>query len=59
MEDMNFEINQNTEFQRMCHLLASSESEVEFLKKLSAKELFALRGKFSESCRPRTTNSFR
>lgn len=49
MENLNFEINQGTEFQRMCHLLNGTETEMEFLKKLTAKELFILRGKFSDA----------
>lgn len=48
-EKLNFEINQRTELQRLCHLLNSNEEELEYLNRLEAYELFALRNKFSDA----------
>ncbi|MCB1192542.1 MAG: hypothetical protein H7A23_01240 [Leptospiraceae bacterium] len=48
-EKLNFEVNQRTELQRLCHLLNSNEEELDYLARLSANELFFLRNKFSDA----------
>lgn len=48
-QELNFEINESTEYNRLCHLLHSAENDFSFLKKMNAKELFLLRTKISDA----------